>query len=244
MRIYFTHLLLAITLFNCNSKPEVLYESETLIIKQISDHTYQHITYLQTNDYGKVGCNGMIVVDQNEAIVFDTPSDDEASVELINWLGRALGCRVSAIVPTHFHKDCLGGLAAFHQRGIPSIAHNKTIQLLDSTAILPWQGFDDFINLTVGVQEVMVDFLGEGHTADNVIAYSPNEQVMFGGCLVKKLKAGKGNLEDANLEEWSNTIAKIKSKYPETKRVIPGHGPAGDQALLDYTQEMFAVEKP
>ncbi|WP_420580380.1 subclass B1 metallo-beta-lactamase [Reichenbachiella sp.] len=243
MRTYITFLLLGLTLANCQSKPENLYQSETLIIKQISDHTYQHITYLQTDDYGKVGCNGMIVVDQNEAIVFDTPPDDESSVELINWLGRALGCRVTAMVPTHFHRDCLGGLAAFHQRGIPSIANNRTIQLLDSTAILPWQGFDDFINLTVGEQEVIVDYLGEGHTADNVIAYFPSEQVLFGGCLVKKLNAGKGNLEDANLEEWSNTIEKVKTKYPETEWVLPGHGSAGDQALLDYTQEMFQTTR-
>ncbi|WP_422361035.1 subclass B1 metallo-beta-lactamase [Reichenbachiella sp.] len=239
MRIYLTHLLLAIILVNCNSKPENLYESETLIIKQISDHTYQHITYLQTNDYGKVGCNGMIVVDQNEAIVFDTPPDDEASVELINWLGSALGSRVVAVVPTHFHKDCLGGLAAFHQRGIPSIAHNKTIQLLDSAALLPQQGFDNFTNLTFGSQEVVVDYLGAGHTSDNVVAYLPTEQVMFGGCLIKKLKAGKGNLEDADLDEWSTTVENIKEKYPDVKVVIPGHGPSGGQALLDYTIKMF-----
>lgn len=232
--------LLVILVMACKEKTsEYLFNSETLIIKQISDHTYQHITYLQTNDFGKVGCNGMIVVDNSEAIIFDTPADDETSVELIKWIESKLESKVIAVIPTHFHRDCLGGLKAFHARQIQSIAHNKTIQLLDSTAALPWYGFDDFINLTVGKQEVIVDFAGEGHTADNVIAYFPTEQVMFGGCLVKKLNAGKGNLEDANLEEWSNTIEKIKIKYPDTKWVIPGHGPAGDQTLLNYTSEMF-----
>lgn len=242
MRVKFIIVLLVQVIISCTAKPENLYESDTLVIKQISDHAFQHITYLQTEDYGKVGCNGMIVVDQGEAIVFDTPPDDEASVELINWLGRALGSRVSAVVPTHFHEDCLGGLAAFHQRGIPSIAHNQTIQLLDSTALLPWQGFDDFIKLTVGQLEVIVDYQGEGHTPDNVVAYYPTEQVMFGGCLIKKTKAGKGYLGDANLAEWSNTVEKIKAKYADVETVIPGHGPAGGRDLLDYTIEMFKKE--
>lgn len=242
MRVFIFILFLTQFIISCSTEPEYLYETDSLKIKQLSDHTYQHITYLQTDDYGKVACNGMIVIDQKEAIVFDTPPDDEVSVALINWLGRALGCRVSAVVPTHFHSDCLGGLTAFHQRGILSIAHNKTIQLLDSTAVLPWQGFDNFINLTVGEQEVIVDYLGAGHTTDNVVAYFPDEQVMFGGCLIKKLKAGKGYLGDADLQEWSITVENIKTKYPDIKIVIPGHGRSGGQDLLDYTIEMFRTK--
>ncbi|MEP3388010.1 MAG: subclass B1 metallo-beta-lactamase [Reichenbachiella sp.] len=242
MRVNFIIVLLVQVIISCTAEPEYLFESESLKIKQLSDHTYQHITYLQTDDYGKVACNGMIVIDQKEAIVFDTPPDDETAVELINWLGRALGCRVSAVVPTHFHSDCLGGLGAFHQRGIPSIAHNKTIQLLDSTAVLPWQGFNDFTHLAVGGQEIIVDYLGAGHTLDNVVAYYPNERVMFGGCLIKKLNAGKGYLGDADLEEWSTTVENIKTKYPDIEIVIPGHGPSGGQDLLDYTIEMFRIK--
>lgn len=235
--------LLAVFAVACNSNSfKEIYRSETLIINQISDHTYQHITYLQTNDYGKVACNGMIVVDNNEAIIFDTPPEDKISDELINWVEEVLESRVLAIVPTHFHSDCLGGLQAFHDREIPSIAHNKTIQLLDSLSVLPQQGFDAFVNLTVGGQEVWVDYLGEGHTPDNVIAFYPREQVMFGGCLIKKLEAGKGYLGDANLEEWSNTVTKIKSKYTDVEVVIPGHGDAGGQDLLDYTIEMFRMK--
>ncbi|SMD34620.1 metallo-beta-lactamase class B [Reichenbachiella faecimaris] len=239
MHRYFFFLLFIIA---CDSKG--LYESETLIIKQVSDHAYQHISYLQTDDYGKVACNGMIVIDQNEAIIFDTPAENEVSSELIEWVEKTLDSKVVAIVPTHFHGDCLGGLTAFHERQIPSIAHHRTIQLLDSIAVIPWQGFDDFINLTVGQQEVIVDFVGEGHTPDNVVAYFPSEQIMFGGCLIKSMKAGRGYLGDANLEEWSGTVEKIKSKYPDTKTVIPGHGDAGGTELLDKTIEMFSSKSP
>jgi len=235
---------LCVIVFGCSANQNVaVYNSETLIINQISDHTYQHISYLQTEDYGKVACNGIIVVDQKEAIVFDTPSDNDVSVELINWLGRELRCRVEAVVPTHFHEDCLGGLEAFHIRGIPSYANQMTIQLADTSVTLPQVGFEDRLELKVGEQKVFVDYLGEGHTKDNVVGYFPSEKVLFGGCLVKSLKAGKGYLGDANVEAWPETISKIKSKYPDIESVISGHGNAGGADLLDYTIEVFSSRK-
>jgi metallo-beta-lactamase class B len=57
--------------------------------------------------------------------------------------------------------------------------------------------------------------------------------------MVKSMNASKGNLEDANVKEWSNTIRKIKSKYPAASLVVPGHGNAGGQELLDYTITLF-----
>ena len=85
-----------------------------------------------------------------------------------------------------------------------------------------------------------ISFFGEGHTPDNVVAYLPTDQTLFGGCLIKSLGAGKGNLEDANVQDWSSTVTKIKKSYPNVRIVIPGHGNPGSQDLLDYTIEMFS----
>ncbi|WP_158975690.1 hypothetical protein [Cellulophaga sp. L1A9] len=49
----------------------------------------------------------------------------------------------------------------------------------------------------------------------------------------------KRNHGDINLKEWSNTIPKMKQKYPDLKLIIPGHGDAGGQELLNYTIELF-----
>ena len=62
---------------------------------------------------------------------------------------------------------------------------------------------------------------------------------MFGGCLVKEVGAGKGNLEDANVATWPKTIRMLKAKYPDVKIVVPGHGKAGGAELLDYTVKLF-----
>ncbi len=237
-------LLITIMVLSCKTSTPVekklSYTSETLVLQQLTPHVYQHISYLQTQSFGKVACNGMIVIDKNEAIIFDTPADAATSLELINLVEKELKCTIKAIIPTHFHIDCLGGLDAFHTKNIPSYANTLTIKLAaEQNYMLPKNEFNTTLELEVGSKKVLLDFLGEGHTKDNIIGYFPSEHVLFGGCLVKELGAVKGNLEDANVGVWPETMRTIKKKYPEAKIVIPGHGEPGDKALLDYTEKLF-----
>ena len=235
-------LVLAFLFFGCKSAKitDKSYKSDNIVIEKVKDNVYRHITFLQTQSFGKVSCNGMIVFDKNEAVVFDTPVNDSTSAELINWIRDSLGCKVIAIIPTHFHEDCLGGLNEFHKRGVPSYASNKTIQSAKlKNYPIPQNGFDNLLELKVGSKKVIAEFNGEGHTRDNIIGYFPSEKVMFGGCLIKEIDAGKGNLADANVNDWSATVTKLKEKYADTEVVIPGHGKSGDKALLDYTIKLF-----
>jgi len=217
------------------------YTSEKIIIQKVKGNVYQHISYLQSETFGRVSCNGMVVFDKNEAIVFDTPIDDSTSAELIKWVKDSLHCKIIAIIPTHFHEDCVGGLKEFHRQGIPSYANKPTIKSAEQRGFpVPQKGFDKSLEMKVGSKKVIADFLGEGHTKDNVIGYFPSENVMFGGCLIKEVGATKGNLADANVNAWPATVTKLKSKYPDTQVVIPGHGKTGGMELLDYTVKLFA----
>ena len=113
-----------------NQKENYIYESENLKIKQLSEHTYLHISYLNIQKYGKVACNGMIAIDNGEAVVFDTPVSNADSKELIDWIENTLNFKITGVVATHYHNDCLGGLNEFHVQQIPSYATNKTIDAL------------------------------------------------------------------------------------------------------------------
>lgn len=217
-----------------------LYQSETLQIEQVSPNTFVHVSYLSTQDFGKVPCNGMIVVNGDEAVVFDTPTDDEASRELINWLETQRKVKVKAVLATHFHNDCLGGLNEFHTQGVPSFGSSQT-QILAKAAgdPVPQNGFEGQLVLKAGGLDVMILFLGEGHTRDNVVAYVPADQVLFGGCLIKEVGATVGFLGDANTGAWSETVSRVKTTFPEVQTVIPGHGKIGNGELLDYTIRLF-----
>ena len=221
----------------------ILYRSDNLIIQQLSAHVYQHISFLNTTSFGKVDCNGMVVVNGNEAVIFDSPATDESSLELINYL-KAHNYKITAIIPTHFHEDCVGGLEKFNENNIPCYASDKTIALLKNKGRLfskPIQGFNKSLALPVGNKKIYVRYFGEGHTSDNVVGYFPEDKAVFGGCLIKTVGAGKGNLEDANVAAWPATVSKVKATYSKAEIVIPGHGKTGGTELFDYTIKLFAA---
>jgi metallo-beta-lactamase class B len=221
-------------------KPIQVYHSEGLIITQISDNAFLHTSFKQTNDFGNVPCNGMIVRDSNEVVVFDTPTNNKSADDLINFIKEKLHCKINAIVPTHFHDDCLGGLASFHKLKIPSYGNFSTIELAKTNnVVVPQKGFKDSLRLSLGNTFAVVKYFGQGHTKDNVVGYFPKGNILFGGCLIKELQASKGYLGDANVGEWSSTVEQVKQQYPNVKIVIPGHGEIGGRELLDYTIKLF-----
>jgi metallo-beta-lactamase class B len=239
-------IVISVTIIICSSqkpddfKSKEVYKSNDLIISQIAENSFIHTSFLQTNDFGNVPCNGLIVRNSNEAIVFDTPTNDKTSEELIKWIKEKLKCQINAIIPTHFHDDCLGGLKAFNENDIPSYAYFKTIELVkENNFIVPKNSFRDSLILKVGDKNIIVKFFGEGHTKDNIVGYFPSENVMFGGCLIKELDAGKGYLGAANVTAWSGTVENVKRAYPDVKIVVPGHGEYGNNKLLDYTINLF-----
>lgn len=232
--------------FKCtSSKPlafttKEVYRSADLIITQIAPHSYKHTSFLQTNDFGNVPCNGLVVVKNDEAVIYDTPTKDESAAELILWVHQSLNSQIKAIIPTHFHDDCLGGLKAFHNQAIPSYANQRTIELAKHAGYeVPQHGFHDSLIVTIGGVKTVTKYFGEGHTVDNVVGYFPPDDILFGGCLVKELGASKGYLGDAKVLSWSATVANVKAGFPAVKIVVPGHGKHGTKKLLDYTIKLF-----
>ncbi|MDR2237867.1 MAG: subclass B1 metallo-beta-lactamase [Chryseobacterium sp.] len=239
--IVFVFIIAGCTQKNTDSfKAKELYKSSDLVITQISENAYIHTSFKQTQDFGNVPCNGLVVKNNHETIVFDTPVNDKSSEELIRWINGTLHAKINAVIPTHFHDDSAGGLQAFHNHHIPSYAYSRTIELArENHSVLPENSFSDSLVLKAGPQVTITKFFGEGHTKDNVTGYIPGENILFGGCLLKELEAGKGYLGDANVSAWSATVEKVKKEYPDVKIVIPGHGAYGDQKLLDYTIQLF-----
>lgn len=220
----------------------IVHRSENLIIKKLSNHIYQHISFLNTKDFGRVACNGMLVVNENQGVTFDTPVNNESSLELIRFARVKLKTSIIAVVPTHFHEDCIGGIQEFNSLNIPIYASIQTVQLLHQNSNILTDSiinFDTYLSLKIGSKLVKAEYFGAGHTKDNVVGFFPEGQVLFGGCLLKSLGSSKGFLGDANTTEWPETIKKIKSRYPNIRIVIPGHGEVGGAELLDYTIQLF-----
>lgn len=239
-KVYFSLLFCFVTINSRAQKNIPVYQSDQLVVEKLKGGIYRHISFLSTEDFGKVRCNGMIVTSGKDALIVDTPTNDAVSKELIDWVEETLEKKVISVVTSHFHQDCLGGLGEFHTRNIPSFASFKTIELAQlHNNPMPQNGFGGSLEITVGQLTVLNQYLGEGHTVDNIVVYVPEKKVLFGGCLIKSMGAEKGYLGDANIKEWPQTVTAAKSKFGSAKIVIPGHGPPGNLDLLYFTIALF-----
>lgn len=216
--------------------------SDGLSVIRLNDNLYQHISNLQI-DSGKVKCNGLIYINQNEAIICDTPTNEKFSRQLLDWFSKNHpGVKIKAIIANHFHEDCVGGLTEFHRAGIKSYGHvlgPELMKLKKDTFDTPKNLFSSALEIKVGNKKIINYYPGEAHTRDNIITWIPAENTIFGGCMVKSMNAKKGNLADANVKAWPSTIRKVRDFCPTAKTIIPGHGDAGGQELLDYTIKLF-----
>jgi metallo-beta-lactamase class B len=223
-------------------KSKTIYKTKQLVIQQIAPNSFLHTSYKQTQSFGYVPCNGVFVRNSNQVVVFDTPTNDTSALELINFIQTNLNCSINAVVPTHFHDDCLGGLQAFTKAGIPSYANSLTQTLAQKAGLTqPQFGFETQQTIKVGNVFTTATFFGAGHTPDNVVGYFAPDNLLFGGCLVKEVGATKGYLGDAVLTDWAATVTKVQQAYPNATIVVPGHGKIGKQNLLTYTIKLFRL---
>lgn len=215
----------------------VIRLSDDVTVKKLAEGVWLHTTYYDISGLRNVPANGLIVIDGQYAMMIDLPWTDTQAGVLFEWVAREQKATILKVVPTHFHIDCAGGLTEAHRRGAESFALKKTVELLKKeNKPVPRNWFTESMSLSYGDTRVELNFLGGGHTVDNIVAWIPAKKILFAGCLVKSLNAKNiGNIEDADLTAYPVTLKKVKETYPEAKIVVPGHGRPGGLDLIDHT---------
>lgn len=209
--------------------------SENLKVVQLTDNTYFHTS----NDN-----NGIIYHSNGEAIIVSTPDNDLETRNLLSWVKNSLQAKITGYIIDRWHPDAMGGLNAVHEARIKSYANELTRTIAQNKNLpVPQIGFNENLKLKVGNQYIICDYLGAAHTEDGIVVWIPQDKILFGGNKVRNFKGWYGNIGDANLNEWSNTISKVKAKYGDARIVIPGHGKYGGTELLDYTIEFYKPHK-
>jgi metallo-beta-lactamase class B len=232
--------VLALVAANAQDSTKKIRITDDLEIIPLSKNAYLHVSWVTVAPYGRFTDNGLIYISNNEAVIMDTPMNDTLGRLLLNWFKNEFpSVKIKYVIATHFHNDCLGALRSFHEAGIVSFAEQKTINLLPDSVVKPMFPFDHRMEMKLGKEVVISRYFGEAHTKDNIVTWIPSEKILFGGCMIKSLDGGRGFLGDANVKQWSATVAKVKKEYPDAKIVIPGHGDHGGTELLDHTIKMF-----
>lgn len=206
-----------------------------LHITEIDKGVYLHTSYKMVEGYGLVDSNGLVVTGEHQAIIVDTPWSEDDTEKLLSWIHEK-GFEVEAAIVTHFHEDRTAGIQLLNSKSIPTCSSDLTNEILlregKPTATNIFHGSE--YSMFEGLVEVF--YPGAGHTNDNVVVWLPEQRVLLGGCLVRSLEwQSLGNIEDAYVKSWADSVRKVKSMYTKIDIVVPGHGKPGDRSVLDHT---------
>jgi metallo-beta-lactamase class B len=213
--------------------------SADLRVERVAPGVWRHVSVRTMDEFGPVPANGLIVVGEQTAALIDTPWTDEQTALLFDFVQRQFGVKIAHVVATHSHGDCMGGLAEAHERGAVSYASELTAKLArEAGDPVPQRTFTESSRLPLRGVEVELYYFGGGHTRDNIVAWIPRREVLFGGCLVKRKGGSRGYIAEADLKAWPETLRKLQAAFPQASIVVPGHGPPGSLDYLDYTIEL------
>jgi len=238
-------LLLAMALAGCQSsqvaaKGESIRVSDDVTLQPVTSGVWVCTSYFDVPNSGRIGANGLLVVSGEDAVLINLPWTDAQTAALFDWIAKNSGATVKSVVPTHFHQDCMGGLAEAHRRGATSYALDKTIALARKDRLpVPQVPFKLRTAVRCGTEIILLGYPGPGHTTDNIVAWMPKLQVLFGGCLIKSLdEQSLGNTSDGDLAAYPTTLQKVRTAYRNARIVVPGHGDWGGPGLIDHTLKL------
>ena len=211
----------------------------------LQDSVYVHVTWHHLDNFGRFPSNGLIVIRNGQALMIDTPMDNDKTERLTKYLKDSMSVDLAKLIIGHFHDDCMGGLGYLQSIGIESIANSMTIEKCKEIGLpIPSTSIMDSLSFDFNGEQIDCRYFGAGHSFDNITVWIPDKEILFGGCLIKSINSrGLGNLSDAVVDDWDMTIEKVIKRYPVIRTVIPGHGNYGGVELLTHTIELVEKEK-
>ena len=238
-------MILVLAALSFSSQIDKIQVTKDIQLIQLHDHFYQHTSWFEFPQFGRAPSNGLIFIKNGRALLIDTPNTNEQMKKLYRFVQDSLNATIETVIVGHSHSDCIGGLEFLHKMGVKSICGDKTRQICFSENLpVPTETFRDSLIFNFEDEKVEYRYFGGGHSVDNIVVYFPESNTLFGGCLVKSLASkGLGNIAEADIDYWENTVEKVKSMWPSVRLVIPGHGAAGDAQLLDHTINLVKQHK-
>ena len=211
--------------------PSMTRLAKTVWIARIAPHVWLHTTTWRISPMFYYPANGLILDRPDGALMIDTTWSPGQAEVLLDWSRRRLSSPITAAVATHFHNDRVGGIPALTKHGIQTVASSLTCSLA-KTAGLPVPA--PLPGLQTAPQRFgegcELYYPGAGHTRGNIVAWLGSPKVLFGGALIRsETSINLGNVKDAVVADWPQSVRNVQARYPKAKIVVPGDGSiAGD----------------
>ena len=196
---------------------------------------------------------GFFVTDDG-VVVVDALGSPALAQELLLEIHRVTPQALRYVVVTHYHADHIYGLQTLAQAGAKVIGHASAREYLNSDTaqrrleasridLAPWidantrlvpadQWLDtQETRFRLGSMDFVVDHVGPAHTPEDVVVFVPQLGVLFAGDLFFQGRIPFVGQADSRL--WIQALNRLMKYQP--KIVIPGHGPASTNPMVDMT---------
>lgn len=205
-------------------------------LEELAEGVYAFTAEGDPNVGAVVGRDGVLCVDARA-----TPTHAREWLEALRQITRL---PVSYLFLTHYHAVRVLGASAFDAAVI--VAHEGTRRLIDERGEADFESearrfprlfrdvasvpglthptvtFADEMRVTLGDREVVLSFVGRGHTEGDAIVWLPEERILFAGDLVEA--AATPYCGDAFLNDWrASTLDRVAAL--DARVLVPGRGP-------------------
>ena len=194
---------------------------------------------------------GFFVTDEG-VVVVDALGSPALAQELLREIHRVTPQALRYVVVTHYHADHIYGLQTLVQAGAKVIGHASAREYLNSDTaqrrleasridLAPWIDAntrlvpaDQWLDtqesqFRLGSIDFVVDHVGPAHTPEDVVVFVPQLGVLFAGDLFFQGRIPFVGQADSRL--WIQALNRLMKYQP--KIVIPGHGPASTNPMVD-----------
>jgi glyoxylase-like metal-dependent hydrolase (beta-lactamase superfamily II) len=196
---------------------------------------------------------GFFVTDEG-VVVVDALGSPALAQELLREIHRVTPQALRYVVVTHYHADHIYGLQTLAQAGAKVIGHASAREYLNSDTaqrrleasridLAPWIDANTRLvpadqwlatqetRFRLGSMDFVVDHVGPAHTPEDVVVFVPQLGVLFAGDLFFQGRIPFVGQADSRL--WIQALNRLMKYQP--KIVIPGHGPASTNPMVDIT---------
>ena len=198
--------------------------------------------------------NAGFFVTEEGVVVVDALGSPALAQELLREIHRVTPQALRYVVVTHYHADHIYGLQTLVQAGAKVIGHASAREYLNSDTaqrrleasridLAPWIDAntqlvpaDQWLDtqesqFRLGSIDFVVDHVGPAHTPEDVVVFVPQLGVLFAGDLFFQGRIPFVGQADSRL--WIQALNRLMKYQP--KIVIPGHGPASINPMVDMT---------
>ena len=188
--------------------------------------------------------NTGVIIGDNSVMVIDAQATPRLATIVVEKIRSVTDKPIKHVVLSHYHAVRVLGASAYDASEI--IASDRCLAMIHERGQEDWdsefgrfprlfEGHESIPGLTwptltfkekmtvhLGRRRVELMFLGRAHTAGDIVAFVPDEQVMFTGDIVEYHSAcycGDGHFAD-----WGPTLDRIAAFAP--KSIAPGRGDA------------------